>query len=93
MAFLTVTPDQLLELAGVCERQAAAVGDIGTAVHTKVTSVEWNSPAATQFRIEWESTHFRNLQNLMKALQDLGRESGKMAQRYQAADDSYRGAS
>ena len=91
MAFLTVTPAQLRELAGVCDSQAGQVEGVGQPVNTKVTSVEWDSPAATQFRQEWTTTHLPNLRKLMEALQNLGQTAKTMADNYDQADQAYRG--
>jgi WXG100 family type VII secretion target len=91
MAFLTVTPEQLRSLAGTCNQQADAVGTVGTTVNSNVTSVDWDSPAATQFKQEWATTHWPNLQKLMAALQGLGSSATQMAGQYEQADASFRG--
>ena len=93
MAFLTVTPEQLRSLAQTCSQQADAINNVGTTVNSNVNSVEWDSPAATQFKGEWSSTHWPNLRNLMQALQDLGATATQMATNYEEADRSYKGAS
>jgi WXG100 family type VII secretion target len=91
MAFLTVTPEQLRSLAATCNQQADAVNSVGTTVNSNVNSVEWDSPAATQFKNEWATTHWPNLRNLMQALQSLGASATQMASQYEQADASYRG--
>ena len=91
MAFLTVTPEQLRSLAQTCSQQADAINNVGTTVNSNVNSVEWDSPAATQFKNEWATTHWPNLRNLMQALQSLGASATQMASQYEQADASYRG--
>ena len=91
MAFLTVTPEQLRSLASTCGQQADAINSVGTTVNSNVNSVEWDSPAATQFKNEWATTHWPNLRNLMQALQSLGASATQMASQYEQADASFRG--
>ena len=91
MAFLTVTPEQLRALATTCSTQADAVGNVGSTVNSNVTSVDWDSPAAKQFKQEWATTHWPNLRNLMQALQGLGASAQQMATQYEQADASFRG--
>ena len=91
MAFLTVTPEQLRALAGICGTQADAIGNVGSTVNSNVTSVDWDSPAAKQFKQEWATTHWPNLRNLMQALQGLGASAQQMATQYEQADASFRG--
>ena len=91
MAFLTVTPQQLRDLATVCSQQAQAVNGVGTTVDGRVANVEWESPAAQQFRAEWSSTHLPNLRKLMEALENLGQTARTMGDNYEQADQAYKG--
>lgn len=92
MAFLTVTPEELRNLARTCQQQSDAIGQIGQTVNSNVTSVDWHSPAAEQFRGDWTGTHQPNLQRLQQSLMQLGQAAEQMAAQYEQADASYRGA-
>lgn len=93
MSDIQVTPENLVSLARTCKSQAGQVGTVRTTVGNAVRSTGWKSPAATRFENDWNTKYAKTLQELERALEELGSAAHTMAGNYKSTEDSYKGMS
>lgn len=91
MSNIQVTPERLRSLAKTCTSQSQEVGRARTTIASSIQNSGWKSPAATKFTNDWNTQYAKALQNLERALVELGQAASKMASNYDATEASYKG--
>jgi len=91
MSNIQVTPENLRQLAKTCKNQATQVTQVRTTVGGAIRSTGWKSPAASRFENDWNTKYVKSLQELERALAELGEAANKMAVNYQSTEDAYKG--
>lgn len=91
MSNIQVTPANLRSLAKTCTSEAQQVASVRTKVGGAIRNSGWKSPAATRFETDWNTKYVKALQELERALGELGQAATKMAANYDATESSYKG--
>jgi WXG100 family type VII secretion target len=91
MSNIQVTPENLRQLAQTCRKQSAQVTNVRSTVGTAIRTTGWRSPAATRFENDWNTRYVKTLQELERALVELGEAASKMAANYDATEAAYQG--
>jgi WXG100 family type VII secretion target len=66
--------EQLVQLRGVFDREAATVDELTRTVRGQLAGTTWEGPAADRFRQMWDSEFEPSLAKLRTALQDAAVE-------------------
>ncbi len=91
MSNIQVTPDQLRSLNTTLQGQAGQVGGVKSKIQSAINGTNWNSPAATKFKGDWNSKYAKTLTELEQALRELGQAASTMAQNYDQTEAAYKG--
>ncbi len=91
MSTIKVTPHELKSLNTKCKTEAAAVAKVRATVGNAIHTTDWDSPAATKFKADWDTTYVKALTKLETALQDLGKAANTMAENYEKTEAAYKG--
>lgn len=89
MSTIKVTPQDLRALATKCHNEAKSVTEVKTKVSSAIGSTDWDSPAATKFKGDWNHKYVKALNELTAALDDLGKAAETMAKNYDATESAY----
>lgn len=93
MSNIQVTPENLRSLAKTCRKEATQVTQVRSSVGSAIRGTGWKSPAATRFENDWNTKYVKTLQQLEKALEELGSAADTMAKNYDATEGAYKGVS
>ena len=91
MSTIRVTPDQLRALHTKCSTEAKTVTSVKTTVSGAIANTDWDSPAATRFKNDWNTKYVKALDDLTNALEELGKAAGTMATNYESTESAYQG--
>lgn len=93
MSNIKVTPAELKALNKTLTTQASQVKAVQSKISSAIKGTDWNSPAATKFKGDWNTKYVKALNELEKALVEFGKAAGTMAQNYESTEAAYKGAS
>jgi WXG100 family type VII secretion target len=91
MSNIQVTPEKLRSLAKTCTTEVQQVAGVRTKVGSAIRNAGWKSPAATRFENDWNTKYVKALQELERALGELGQAASKMAANYDSTEAAYKG--
>jgi WXG100 family type VII secretion target len=72
--------EQLVQLRGVFDREAATVDELTRTVRGQLAGTTWEGPAADRFRQMWDSEFEPSLAKLRTALQDAAVEVSRRSE-------------
>lgn len=91
MSSVKVTPEQLRSLNTTLKGEAQQVAGVRSKIASSIAGTDWDSPAATKFKDDWNSKYSKALQELERALTELGTAAQTMAANYDATEAAYKG--
>lgn len=92
MATIKVTPAELRTLAGKCKTESTTIDRVRQVVSGAIAGTDWDSPAATKFKNDWNTKYVKALNELREALEQLGTAANTMAANYDQTENAYRGS-
>ncbi|MGN6523985.1 MAG: WXG100 family type VII secretion target [Actinomycetes bacterium] len=81
--FIRVDTDALAAAFGTFQQQLTAVEGTRSSLTTALTSVDWQGPAAAEFREQWHSVHEPALRHLHEALATFSQAMRVQNERYE----------
>lgn len=92
MATIRVSPEELRALATKCKAEGGNIARVQQNVTSAVRGTNWESPAATRFKSDWDTKYTKALNELAAALDQLGVAANQMAANYDQTEAAYKGS-
>jgi WXG100 family type VII secretion target len=90
MSTIRVTPHELRTLASKCSTEAKTVEQVKSTIASAVAGTDWESPAASRFKNDWNTKYVKALNELTHALEQLGQAANTMAANYDSTESAYK---
>lgn len=82
--FIKVDTDALAAAFATFQSQLATIESSRSALQSAILDVEWQGPAAAEFREQWQSVHEPALRRLHEAIEHYSQAMRAQNERYEA---------